>query len=313
MKVMVIGGTGLVGSYLLPKLIADGHIVYALTRDNKKIDRISQLGAKGIIGDICKPNEIAANLPDKPDIIVLLAMPSVKIGKRMTKKRKEEMRLETNAFFRNSIDLAINFNIPVILPGGTSYKTIGDEVADESWPIRRIGLTEIGKDTDSMVEEAFRTGIPKAIQLMYGKIYGNGSLFRVMYRMMEKGTGKIIGDGKNRIPNIFAGDAATAIVKTIEKLPVGEKFLIIDDTPITQEQFSCRMAELMGKRKPGKIPGFIIKLVIGRDLYEVIKMDCKASNAKAKRILGWTPEYPSALDGLKPVIEEMKTKEPFFA
>jgi nucleoside-diphosphate-sugar epimerase len=130
---------------------------------------------------------------------------------------------------------------------------------------------------------------------------------------MEKGTGKIIGDGKNRIPNIFAGDAATAIVKTIEKLPVGEKFLIIDDTPITQEQFSCRMAELMGKRKPGKIPGFIIKLVIGRDLYEVIKMDCKASNAKAKRILGWTPEYPSALDGLKPVIEEMKTKEPFFA
>ncbi len=312
MKVLVIGGTGLVGSYLLPKLVQCGHKVYALTRNENKIERILKLGAIGIVGDIRTPEGLVENLPDKPEIIVMLAMPSVKIGQRITKKRKEMLHAETNDFFRNSMDLAIQLDIPIILPGGTSYMTKGSEIADETWPTRRIGLVEIGKDSDIMVEQAFKTGRPKAVQLMYGKIYGNGSMFRVMYEMMVNGKSKVIGSGENCIPNIFAGDAASAIVKAIEKFPVGEKFLIVDDTPVTQAEFTYRMAELMDKKKPGKIPGFIVKLVIGKDLYSVISMDCKASNAKAKRILGWKPEFPSSYDGLKAVIGEMKVNTPYF-
>jgi nucleoside-diphosphate-sugar epimerase len=313
MKVFVIGGTGLVGSYLLPKLIQGDHIVYALTRDANKMERIKKLGATGILGDIIKPDSFINAIPDRPDIIVLLAMPAVKPGKRITRKRKEELYSDTTAFFRNSMDLAIQFNIPVILPGGTSYKTKEGEVADETWPIRRVGMTEIGKDTDRMVEEAIKTGNPKVIQLIYGKIYGNGGMFRIMFEMVEKGRMKVIGSGKNCIPNTHAADAANAIVKAIEKLPAGEKFIITDDVAVTQEEFTCHMAELMGKKRPGKIPGFIVKLVIGKDLYEVISMDCKVSNAKAKRVLGWQPGYPSYKEGLKPVIEEMKINKPYFS
>jgi nucleoside-diphosphate-sugar epimerase len=313
MKILVIGGTGLVGSYLLPQLIQNKHTVYALTRSSDKLDRIVKLGATGILGDIRTPAGLIEKLPDKPEIIVMLAMPSIKIGQRLTKKRKEKLHAETNDFFRNSMDLAIQLEIPIILPGGTSYITVGNEIADETWPIRRIGITEIGKDTDTMVEEAFKTGHPKAVQLMYGKIYGNGGLFRIMYQMMENGKSKVIGNGKNCIPNIFAGDAASAIVKAVEKLPIGEKFLIVDDTPVTQADFTYRMAELMGKKKPGNIPSFIIKLVIGKDLFEVVSMDCKASNAKAKRMLDWKPRFASCNDGLKTVIEEMKVNKPYFS
>ncbi len=44
------------------------------------------------------------------------------------------------------------------------------------------------------------------------------------------------------------------------------------------------MAELMNKKRPGKIPGFIIELILGKDFYEIIRMNCKVSNEKAKRI-----------------------------
>ena len=263
MKVFVIGGTGLVGSYLLPRLVEKGNEVFALTRRLDKIEKINKLGAFGLLGDIRNPQSFKSNLPGKLDIIVLLAMPSVNPGERMTKKRKEELRRETNDFFRNSMDLAINFNIPIILPSGTSFKTQNDEIADETWPILRVGLTEIGKDTDEMVYQAIKNQNPKVIQLLYGKIYGNGGLFRFMYNMMEKGRSKIIGKGDNCIPNIHASDAASAIVKAVEKLPIGEKFIIADDTAVTQKDFTIYMAKLMGKKQPGHIPAFIIKLVLG--------------------------------------------------
>ncbi len=313
MKILVIGGTGLVGSYLLPKLVEKGNEVIALTRTQDKIERINQLGAFGLIGDIRNPETFKSNLPDQLDMIVLLAMPSVKPGQRMTKKRKEELRKETNDFFRNSMDLAQFFNVPIILPSGTSFKTEHNEVADETWPILRIGLTEIGQDTDEMVNQAIKTQNPKVIQLLFGKIYGNGGLFRFTYNMMEKGRGMIIGEGDNCIPNIHASDAASAIVKAIEKLPIGEKFIIADDTAVTQKEFTEYMAKLMNKPQPGHIPAFIIKLVLGRDFYEIIRMNCKVSNEKAKRMLDWKPEYPSYKEGLEATITEMKEKNNYFA
>jgi 2-alkyl-3-oxoalkanoate reductase len=313
MKVFVIGGTGLVGSYLLPGLVNKGYEVYALTRTADKIDRINNLGAHGILGDIRNPESFKSNLPGELDIIVLLAMPSVKPGMKMNKKRKEELRKETNDFFRNSMDLAISFDIPIILPSGTSFKTENDEIADETWPILRAGITEIGKDTDEMVNQAIKNNNPKVIQLLYGKIYGNGGLFRFMYNMMEKGRSKIIGKGDNCIPNIHASDAASAIVKAIEKLPIGEKFIIADDTSVTQEDFTIYFAKLMNKKQPGHIPAFILKLVLGKDFYAVISMNCKVSNSKAKRLLDWKPEYPSYKEGLEATIKEMKEKKNYFA
>lgn len=309
MRVFLIGGTGLVGSYLLPKLIEKGHEVYALTRDEGKIAGIRNMGGYGIFGDIRNPILFKKLLPGKPEIIILLAMSGIKPGKRMTASRKYELRSETNDFFRKSIYLATSYDCPLILPGGTSYRTENDELADETWPIIRKGLTEIGSDTDEMVNEAIRTGYPGVIQLIYGKIYGNGGLFRFIFDMAEKRRIVIIGSGKNFIPNIYAGDAAAAIIKAVEKLPVGEKFIIADDTPVTQEDFSLYLAELMNKNKPGHIPAFMFRMIAGKDLYEVIKMNCKVSNAKAKRILGWQPEYPSYKEGLVETLRQIRDEK----
>jgi nucleoside-diphosphate-sugar epimerase len=134
-----------------------------------------------------------------------------------------------------------------------------------------------------------------------------------MYNLAEKGRSKIIGKGENYIPNIHAEDAASAIIKTLEKLPVGEKFIIADDTPVTQRDFSIHMLELMNKKQPGHIPAFMFRLILGKDFYEVIRMNCKVSNEKAKKILDWQPEYPSYKEGLKETIREIKEKKNCFS
>ncbi|MBN2893881.1 MAG: NAD(P)-dependent oxidoreductase [Bacteroidales bacterium] len=309
MKIFIIGGTGLVGSYLLPKLIEQKHEVYALTRSESKIEKVKQIGAFPISGDIVDPDSFNNKLPDNLDFIILLAMPNVIPGKRMTKKRKVVLRSDTNAFFTNSMNLAIKYNVPIILPGGVSFKTENDEIADETWKIRREGITEIGADTDEMVENAIKTGNPKIIQLMYGKIYGNGGVFKFIYDMIDKNKGKIIGKGDNFIPNIHAEDAAEAIIKAIEKQLFGEKFIIADDTPVTQKDFNVYMAQKMNKKLPKHIPAFIIGLVLGKDFMVIVNMNCKVSNLKAKNILGLELKYPSYKQGLDVTLEEMKTQK----
>ncbi len=312
MKIFLIGGTGLVGSYLLPKLVKSGHEVFALTRATSKIDKIKEIGARGILGDILKPQAFLKELSEKPHFIILLAMPGITPGKRIGKKRKAALKAETTGFFRNSMDLAVHFNAPIILPSGTSYQTGHGEIADETWPIRRVGLTEVGSDTDEMINRAVRTGKPEIIQLIYGRIYGNGGLFRFQYDMLKKNRFKIIGKGENYIPVIHANDAANAIIKSIEKKPFGEKFIIADDTPVKQRDFTNYMADLMNLKQPGSIPGSIIKIALGKDIYELISMNCLVSNKKAKSILGWNPEYPSYRTGLDHTIKEMGENQPYF-
>lgn len=311
MKILLIGGTGLVGSYLLPKLIKKNFSINVLTRSSEKLPKINSLGAIGIPGDIRSPDSFINNV-DKPDLIILLAMPSIKPGKRVTRKRFFKLKEEVNDFFKNSMDLAVKFDVPIILPSGTSYYTKDNEIADETWEIERVGLIKVGADTDKMVSDAIKSNSPKIIQLIYGKIYGNGGLFRFTYEMLKAGRFRIIGKGDNYIPNIHSEDISEAIIKVIEIMPIGERFILADDEPVTQKDFVFFMADIMNVIRPKSIPEFIIKLVLGNDMLKVIKMNCKVSNSKAKKYLGWKLKYPSYKEGLVKTIEEMKEAKPYF-
>jgi hypothetical protein len=69
------------------------------------------------------------------------------------------------------------------------------------------------------------------------------------------------------------------------------------------------MAELMNKKRPGSVPGFIIKFILGKDFNEIIWMNCIVTNEKAKKILAWQPQYPSYKEGLAVTIREIKEME----
>ncbi len=71
------------------------------------------------------------------------------------------------------------------------------------------------------------------------------------------------------------------------------------------------MAKIMNQKEPGHIPGLLIRLVLGRDFYEIIRMDSKVSNQKAKDILGWKLKYPSYKEGLEATINEIKAGRNF--
>ncbi|UCE11500.1 MAG: NAD(P)-dependent oxidoreductase [Candidatus Thorarchaeota archaeon] len=303
MKVLVFGGTGFLGSYLVPKLLLRGHDVTVVTRRESQILRLEESGVRGVLGDLLEPEPLLSSLTPQ-DIAIFMAMP-LEFG-RMSKNKIKEITHRTTQFISTSLAVGEELSCPVIITLGTSYRTGPGEVADESWPIERFGLTKVGVGVDRLIAKAIEKGSPPLIRMIPGQIYGPGGQFMQMYRMMKSGRFGVFGEGANRIPRVHVEDCAEAYALAIDKMPLGESYILADDTPCTMREFSEFMAECMGISKVRTIPGFIGRLVIGKELMETMKMDCVVSNEKAKRELGWQLKYPSYREGLSDTINQIE-------
>ena len=54
----------------------------------------------------------------------------------------------------------------------------------------------------------------------------------------------------------------------------------------------------------------MLRLVLGKYLFETMQMDCRVSNQKLKRELGWAPRYPGFREGLAATIAALERTAP---
>lgn len=304
MRVFVVGGTGFLGTHLLPKLLERGHNITVLTRDEGKTSRLKSLGINGVVGDLLEPESFLSRLSPH-DAVISVAMPDIRPA-RISSQRFRVLREQTTVYFTTPIAVAKRLGCPLMVTLGTSFRTTGEQVADESWPIERFGMTRIGEWVDPLIAEAVHRGSPPLIQMLPGEIYGPGGLFRTMYEWMKQGKYRVIGAGENYIPRVHVEDCAEAYAQALEKLPLGERFILADDGPCTVREFADFMAECMRAPRPKSVPKFIIRVVLGKLIYETITMNCRVSNAKAKKHLDWKLEYPTYCDGLPATIRDLE-------
>jgi 2-alkyl-3-oxoalkanoate reductase len=304
MKVVVFGGTGFVGHSLVPMLRKHGHAVVVLSRKSELPARLSGPGVELLQGDLLSPAVRELRIGDV-DAMVLLAAPRL-FGKRLGNRRFARLKTELTTIYSNALEVARLHGCPIVIAGGTSFRTVGDQVADESWPIDRFAATSIGEGIDAVVDQAVASKSPKLVWMLAGQIYGPGGMFMMMHRMTKQGRAPVLGDGNNCLPRIHVDDCAAAFVAALEHLDTlatGERFIVADDVACTTRQFAQELCALLQAPNPKSPPSFIVRLVIGRRLFETASMNCRVSNAKLKRLLGWAPRYPSFREGLRATLE----------
>ncbi len=300
MKILQIGGTGFLGSHIVRKLIDRNHDLTIITRNPDNEIPFDKSKVKFIKGDILHLDKI--EFSDKFDVLVYTAMVPFK-PERISSKKFKELEIITKQYFQNTIDLAKKLSCPLILTSGASFDTKGDEVADESWPIARKGMAALGKCYDEMISKIKSDNSIPLIEMLPAQIYGNGGMFDKMINMAKNGKIVIFGGGKNYLPRIHVDDCADAYVLAIEKLPIGKRFIICDDKNVRVKDFMLELAKIFGVKKIVTIPKPILRIVIGKHIYNTLAMNNKVSNGFIKRELGWKPKYPSYKEGLKTLLE----------
>jgi nucleoside-diphosphate-sugar epimerase len=106
----------------------------------------------------------------------------------------------------------------------------------------------------------------------------------------------IVGDGGGVTSFVHLDDAARATVLSLEH-DGPAIYNVVDDRPAPAREWLPVLADALGARPPRRVPAWLARLVAG-DVAVMLGTESRgASNAKAKRELGWTLEYPSWREG----------------
>ena len=107
----------------------------------------------------------------------------------------------------------------------------------------------------------------------------------------------LVGDGGGVWSFIHVADAAEATVAAVERGSRGV-YNVVDDDPAPVAEWLPALAQELGARKPMRVPRFVGRLFAGEAGVVMMTELRGASNAKAKRELGWRPAHPSWRHGL---------------
>jgi nucleoside-diphosphate-sugar epimerase len=131
--------------------------------------------------------------------------------------------------------------------------------------------------------------------LRYGVFYGPGTSMapgEEQFEFVRRRRFPLVGDGAGVWSFIHVADAAEATAAAIEHGGRGV-YNVVDDDPAPVAEWLPALARELGAKKPMRVPRFVGRMFAG-EAGVVMMTDVRgASNAKAKRELGWRPAHPS--------------------
>ena len=312
MKIFVAGATGNVGSRLIPLLVDRGHQVVGTTRTAAKADRLTRVGAEPMIVDgLDRDGLTAAVAKAEPDVVVH-QMTALSVSFDM--RRIDQAFAMTNRLRTEGTDILLaaarSAGVRKVVAqsfAGWPYARVGGPVKteedplDPSPPARLRGTLDAIRHLESAVLSA---GDIQGVVLRYGGFYGPQSSISPdgeIVAMVRKRRFPIVGDGAGVWSFVHLDDVATATVAAIERGTPG-LYNIVDDEPARVADWLPVLAAAAGAKPPRHVPVWLGRLAVGPQGVAMMTEIRGASNAKAKRDLGWQLIHPSWREGFRSVL-----------
>jgi nucleoside-diphosphate-sugar epimerase len=303
MRVFVAGASGAIGTRLVPQLIEAGHEVIGTSTSPAGADRLRTLGAEAAVLDLLDREAVRrAVLGSSPDAIVseATALRDARFSRNLDRSFGQTNRLRTEGTDA-LLAAAWEAGVPRFITqsfASMRYAREGGPVKTEEDPLDSEppeGTAETFAAMRYLDETVTAAG---GIVLRYGGFYGadnDGLIEPVRKRQFP-----IVGDGGGVFSFVHLDDAAA-----VTALALGHDgpaiYNVVDDEPAPVREWLPAMAEALGAKPPRHFPVWLARLVAGEGAVMIGTKGRGASNAKAKRELGWTLRYPTWRQGFAEV------------
>jgi nucleoside-diphosphate-sugar epimerase len=306
MRVFVAGATGAIGQQLVPRLVAAGHEVHGMTRSESKQAMLDELGAVPVVADALDPDQVAEAVGRaRPEVIVheLTA-----IGALDMRHFDRDFAL-TNRLRTEGTDYLLSAGQAVGVRRFVAqsaiygfYARTGGAIKSEEDPLDPSpprASSETLAAVRHLEQQVLGAQWTEGIVLRYGAFYGPGtSMARGsdQFELVRKRKFPLVGNGAGVWSFVHIADAADATLAAINH---GRSAIynVVDDDPAPVAEWLPALAETLGAKKPMRVPRFIGRLFAGETGATFMTEIRGASNAKAKRELGWRPAHPSWRQG----------------
>lgn len=303
MKVFVAGATGAIGRPLVRQLVAAGYEVTGMTRREEKAAELREAGAEAVICDAFDAEGLReAVVAARPEAVVhmLTALPQ-RFTARTDLRPTDRLRVEGT---RNLVAAARAAGARRVVAESVSffYAHQGGWVKDEEAPLDLDAPGKVGPavaavaDLERQVLDA--DGL-EGIVLRFGWFYGPGTYISPGGSQVEevrKRRYPIVGEGNATFSFVHIDDAAGAVVAALDH-GSPSVYNLTDDEPAPLREWLPALAEMLGAKPPRRLPPWLVRLAVGKAVARSAVGTRGASNAKAKRELGWQPAHPSWRQG----------------
>jgi uncharacterized protein len=298
MKVMIAGGSGLIGSALTHSLLEDGHEVWLLSRNPKK-SREPQ-GVKSLEWDGRTVYNHWLGVFSQMDAVVNLAGSTIGQWPWSDARKKEILNSRVNAGLTIAQAYEKSSPRPPVLlqaSGIGYYGQRGIETLNEDSPAGNDFLSTVAINWESATRIVDTMGVRRVILRTGLVLAKNDGVLPLMALPVRLFVGGPIGSGKQGISWIHIRDQVRAIRFLMENDNARGVYNLCAPNPVSNADFMRALARALHRPHWIQVPGFVMRLLLG----EMSDLLLSGQFAIPQRLvnLGFAFDFESPYDAFK--------------
>ncbi len=294
MRVFVTGGTGAIGGYAVPALVAAGHEVRALARSDVAAAALRAHGATPVRVSLFDRDGLAENFDGCAAVVNLAsALPgTTSFIRKSAWAECHRIRRDGSAAV---VDAAIAAGVPRVLQESVAmiYADAGDRWIDEESPVDNFPIA-VGNHAAEASARRFTGSGGVGVVLRFGLFYGIGAAHsEQLVALARRRIGFRAGRPGAYVSSIHLADAADAVVSALRT--DSGTYNIVDDLPVTKRDHTAALAGAVGRHPVVTGPGRAA-LLLGERTTSLTR-SLRVSNKRFRSAAGWRPHYASVWEG----------------
>ncbi len=302
MKILITGGTGLIGRPLVRALADNGHQLWVLTRAPTSAE--FPAGVELVAWD-GKTTQGWGHLAGQVDAIIHLA--GANIGERPWTNERKRLIRSSRVDSGQAVVEAVRQSpqrpgVVVQIAGVGYYGVHGDEILDEQSPAGSDFLAGVAADWENATRPVAELGVRHVIMRTGVVLAPKGGVLDPFILQNSLFAGGPLGSGRQWVSWIHIGDLLRAIQFFLDHSEASGAFNVTAPEPLTNKEFGRTVAQLMGRPFWAPVPAFMLRLILGE--MSTLVLDGQRVLPKRLLELGFQFEY----DTLRKAVADLLAK-----